>query len=348
MPNRAIALALSAALPCAVLIFRAGRDVRAADTENITWGAIDPTWSPDGRRLAFSLFGSIWQVAAEGGEAEQITTSEQYHAHPAWSPVGGRIAYVSGNVPQGTVPRIAGRLKWVDITSGAEDDIPTPPPSAGSPAWMPDGAAIVCGLAMPDAGSQLHRIGIERGGSVQIQQRMQRGASGNWIAASCSKSGEVFFAAQRLGAPQIWSMPGGAPPIIVQMPLTSYRREDIVQLNSVSALPDGSGVIYSADVVNGKGDYELYRAGRDRRTSGITKTKRDEFPPAVSPDGRSIAYASNQLGNLDLFVMPIAGGDGKHVRITGLKFRRPSGRVRVKITDETGAPTLARLVVMAE
>src|SRR6476469_10196744 len=110
--RKATASALSLALSCGVLVFRAGRDVRAADSENITWGAIDPAWSPDGRRLAFSLFGSIWQVAAEGGEAEQITTSANYHAHPAWSPAGGRIAYVAGNAPQGSVPRIAGRLKW--------------------------------------------------------------------------------------------------------------------------------------------------------------------------------------------------------------------------------------------
>jgi hypothetical protein len=38
---------------------------------------------------------------------------------------------------------------------------------------------------------------------------------------------------------------------MVQMPLTKYRPEDIVLLQSLSALPDGSGVIYSADLVNG-------------------------------------------------------------------------------------------------
>src|SRR4030095_13954054 len=91
--RKSMALALCVALPSSILLLRTGRGARAADSENITWGAIDPAVSPDGRRLAFSLFGSIWQVAAEGGEAEQITTSGQYHAHPAWSPAGNRIAY---------------------------------------------------------------------------------------------------------------------------------------------------------------------------------------------------------------------------------------------------------------
>src|SRR6188474_2469234 len=68
----------------------------AADTDVTAWGASDPTWSPDGRRLAFSLFGSIWTVNTEGGTAEQLTASPGYHAHPAWSPAGGQIAFISG------------------------------------------------------------------------------------------------------------------------------------------------------------------------------------------------------------------------------------------------------------
>src|SRR5437899_12201509 len=68
---------------CAVYARRAA--VRASDSETVTWGATDPTWSPDGSRLAFSLYGGIWQVPAAGGQAEQITASSGYHAHPAWS-----------------------------------------------------------------------------------------------------------------------------------------------------------------------------------------------------------------------------------------------------------------------
>ena len=63
-------------------------------------------------------------------------------------------------------------------------------------------------------------------------------------------------------------------------------------------------------MVNGKGDRELYRVPREGGAPvAITNTPRDEFAPAVSPDGKLVAHVSNHLGNLDLFVMPIAGGE---------------------------------------
>ena len=107
-------------------------------------------------------------------------------------------------------------------------------------------------------------------------------------------------------------------------------------------------MIYSADVVNGKGDFELYRVPRAGGSPvAITSTSRDEFSPAVSPDGKLIAHVSNHLGNIDLFTMPISGGEQKHVAINSLKFRQPSGQVRVRIQDALGKPTPARLYVRA-
>jgi Tol biopolymer transport system component len=323
--------------------------IQAADTENITWGATDPTWSPDGARLAFSLFGSIWQVAAEGGEAAQITQSEGYHAHPAWSPKGDLIAFVSGPPPAGRIPNISGRLRVIEVNSGREREIATPHPVAGTLAWSPDGTRLACGLAVPNAGSLLHEIRIADGTVTALQYRPQRNAAAGWVGASWNpQAEELFFSTQRENAPQIWSLRAGRPPISVQLPLTRYRREDIVQLHSLSALPDGSGVIYSGVVVNGKGDHELYRIGRQGGTpEPVTNTERDEFSPAVSPDGRRVAHVSNHLGNIDLFLMPANGGSKTHVRINGLKFRSPAGRVRVKVLDETGAPVPVRLYVRA-
>jgi Tol biopolymer transport system component len=50
------------------------------------------------------------------------------------------------------------------------------------------------------------------------------------------------------------------------------------------------------------------------RLSKLTTAAGLEDEPAISPDGRSIAYTSDEHGNLDIFVRPIAGGEA--VRIT--------------------------------
>ena len=337
---------LLAALACVIAARRRLVTISAADSETITWGATDPTWSPDGKRLAFSLFGGIWQVAAEGGPARQITSSPGYHAHPAWSPAGDKIAFVRGAAPAGPIPNISGSLVLVDVATGREQELATANPVASTLAWSPDGARIACALRAPTAGAVLHEITLADGRARPLHQGLR---ASPWMEVAWNpKRQEVFFSAQRGGAPQIWSIAPGGPPIAIQMPLTRYRPEDIVQLHSLSALPDGSGLVYSADVVNGKGDFELYRVDRQGgRPVAVTNTPRDEFSPAVSPDGQRLAHVSNHLGNIDLFTMPISGGEKTHVRLSELQFRQPSGRLRARVLDEFGTPSPARLYVRA-
>lgn len=331
----------------------------AADSDATTWGATDPTWSPDGKRLAFSLFGSIWTVDAMGGRAEQLTSGPGYHAHPAWSPRGDAIAYIAGQPPAGHLPNIAGKLMLVNIQSGREREIATEYVTAGTPTWSADGARIAVALAVPNAGALLYDIDASSGQARALQTRTQRGASGAWVSAAWSpKREEIFYAGQhfaavqsghqQLSAPQVWSMPTTKAPVVVQLPLTSYRLTDIVQMHSVAALPDGSGAIYSAVVVNGKGDRELYRVPREGgKPVPITNTPRDEFSPAVSPDGKTIAHVSNHLGNIDIFTMPVSGGEKRHVAISALQFKRPAAKLRIRTLDENGQPTAARLFLRA-
>ena len=330
----------------------------AADTDATPWGAPDPAWSPDGKRLAFTLFGSIWTVDAEGGEAQQLTAGGGYHAHPSWSPKGDRIAYVSGQPPAGPLPNISGALAVVDVATGEERTLETPNPTAGAPGWSADGTKVICALQRPQVGALLHEVALG-GGVTALQQSTQRGRVGGWSDVSVgAKAGEIYFTgirygnvqngSQMLGAPQVWSMPAEVKPMMVQLPLTRYRLTDIAQIHSLAAIPDGSGVVYAAVVVNGKGDRELFRVPREGGAPvAITNTARDEFAPAVSPDSKWVAHVSNHLGNIDLFVMPIGGGEKRHVKITGLKFRRLGARVRVKVLDEKGEATPVRLYVRA-
>ncbi len=318
----------------------------AADSDGRPWGASEPTWSPDGEQLAFSLFGSIWTVAATGGTASQLTSSGGFHEHPAWSPDGRSIAYVVGQIPRGRFAKVRGRLAVVDLEGGRERSVSLPYPTAGTPAWSGDGSKIYCPLSVPAAGALLYEVDPASNRARPLQTRPQRGPAGPWAEASAD-SDTVFLAGQRIGPPQVWSLPANREGFTVQYPLTRYLDEDIVVLDGVSAAPGGASV-FSADVINGRGNFELYRVpGQGGEPEALTSTARHELSPEVSRDGARIAFASNLLGNIDLFTMPAGGGEAEHVNIEGLKFRRPSGRVRVTVVDELGQTTAARLYVEA-
>ena len=61
-----------------------------------------PTWSPDGRYVAFVTWsregGHIYRVAAEGGQPEQMTNTAAFYSYPVYSPDNTKIVFISGAI----------------------------------------------------------------------------------------------------------------------------------------------------------------------------------------------------------------------------------------------------------
>lgn len=99
-----------------------------------------PTWSPDGRRLAFTSNreGSfaVYTMAAEGGQVRRLTHSDETEADPAWSPDGSLIAFWRGVYPASDL--------YVVAADGSRERRLTNTPQVRevTPCWSPDGSAI--------------------------------------------------------------------------------------------------------------------------------------------------------------------------------------------------------------
>ena len=74
-----------------------GRNVHPVTPLRGDEGADSPSWSPDGRALAYSAHGDIYVQEADRSETTNLTnTRDLFEAGPEWSPDGDQIAFLRG------------------------------------------------------------------------------------------------------------------------------------------------------------------------------------------------------------------------------------------------------------
>ncbi len=87
-----------------------------------------PAWSPDGRRLAFVNWRSIWAVGADGSQRRRLVRDA---LDVAWSPDGRRLVFTRGDDI------------WTAQADGTrEQQLTRGPLVETAPAWSPDGRWI--------------------------------------------------------------------------------------------------------------------------------------------------------------------------------------------------------------
>ncbi len=123
--------------------------------ENLT--AMEPAWSADGRRLAFSgATGGFDLYVARDGECSRLTKSPALETEPAWSPDGQRLAYTL--TPTGGPQSV----RILDLSSMQDVELRA---SSQSPSWSPSGDSL---LVVDTSDHSIHRVAADGSSDVEI------------------------------------------------------------------------------------------------------------------------------------------------------------------------------------
>jgi TolB protein len=289
----------------------------------VSTGPLDPTWSPDGAWIAFSMRGDIWKVPAEGGEAVALTHGASYHFEPKWSRDGSRIALtmdIGGNLDIGVVSAEGGEV--TRVTTDPEVDV--------EPEWDESGG----GLYFVSARARGFRIYHGRLSGGEVREVVAG------IQPALSPDG-ARLAFQGGGGLSLAPADGSAPPTLLRREETAYRMRP-------AWTPDGRSLLYVSDE-RGSNDVVVLPVSGGSPVV-VTADTLGEFSPAVSPDGTRVAFVSNRDGPTTLYTAGVAGGpfsSWRPVEIRGRSSSRAEGRLLGRVLGPEGRPISARVYLSA-
>jgi dipeptidyl aminopeptidase/acylaminoacyl peptidase len=245
--------------------------------------ASDPRISPDGKRVVYvrnfmdimkdRRRSNLWIINSDGAEHRPLTSGKHNDSAPRWSPDGKRLLYVS---TAGGTPQLY--CRWMDTGQTVKlTDVTSAPTSA---AWSPDGAHIAFAMMVTEPSKPFAEVpekpeGAEWADPPKVIRKLLYRADGAGYLKDEHR--------------QLFLLPadGGTPRRLTPGP---YDHAAPVWT------PDGKALIFSANR-RPDGDYdplnsEIYELTLvDRQIKALTNRQGPDLQPAISVDGRQIAYA---------------------------------------------------------
>ncbi|HEV8188109.1 MAG TPA: amidohydrolase family protein [Pyrinomonadaceae bacterium] len=286
---------------------------------------LDPTFSPDGRRLVFrgerNGRTGLWLLNLDGGRPRQLTqlaNPDGYDGNAAWSPNGQWVAFTRSVPPDASNGRWRSAIFLLNVDSGAPRELSItglPSSNVSDPAWVDSGKqiAFVTRSMQSDHGGRVWIVSAGGGEARPITEE-----SAHALAPSFSTDGQfTYFATDANNRMQVWLRTNTSG-----QPIRLTNHNDVTPTR-IRRVPNENAWLYSADGrlwkvgASGGPPTEIrFTANlsftREKRTRlyahfpvpGQSQPARGFMGLALSPDGHRIGVLA--LGKL--WIVPPGGG----------------------------------------